>query len=241
MQLEPEDAHYRGLLALRLRVKERRGAISRHRFGDCPSDGLDRDRIRAAADLYASALRSNTRDAMFAHNLAVLNVLLGRYRQAASLLDAAAGEAQDDPLPLITRKVLFERFHDTQAAAISYARAVAISPEIVGSEFFEDLALRAGDNGKPVILGGIRQIEAEIAVTRSPVAEAKLGSLLVSLHRYDAGGRALGGAVAALPNLPEHGSTSERYAGGRLKPSPAKPIIGRALFWILKIRLLGRP
>ncbi|MDR1728345.1 MAG: hypothetical protein LBT74_10560 [Acidobacteriota bacterium] len=206
LRLAPDNAcylAYRGLLRHRMAGATDAAGMVGTGAGAATRGGAsaDREKLRAAADSYEAALRLSPEDGLFHHNLGWLYFLLGDRERALAHLEGAAASRLRDPVYHVSLGIVRERCGEPDAAARDYAEAVALSPGVLGSDFFHQLRGRDARMAEAAVAAAVAGLEAELKATADPVAKARLGGICLDSDP----GRAftlLREAVEALPNLP---------------------------------------
>ena len=157
---------------------------------------------RAAAERaiagYRKAAQLNKFDAQFHHNMAWLYHRLGEDQHALEEFETAVRLDRPNPILHASFGMLLESIGEVNRADDEYSRAIALSPQLIDSRFFEDLKQRSAERTT-----GVLKTSAElVGESKNPILEAKLGRIYAELGKKERAASLLSEALRKLPNLP---------------------------------------
>ena len=169
------------------------------------SDSLDVDqkKLSVAVSHFENAIRINPHDAGFHFNLACLLFLQNRSRIEGSRphFNKALETEPNNIEFMIGYGMIAEYSGDSALAHGLYEKAIRLDPELVESDFFEDLDRRNPFLCKTLIEKAIRNLENKIDSGYNTVFAARLGLLYWTQSNYTSAKNLFTQAVQDLPDL----------------------------------------
>jgi tetratricopeptide (TPR) repeat protein/O-antigen ligase len=227
LRLEPENPYYLGLSALAAGHL----AISPGTNASAPTAAkvISATNLQRSIRAYQQALAQNPWDDSFWHNLGWLHLLNNDPGLAESHFQRATEIDGGTPAYWISLGLLHERLGENQAA-LDYALAIAVSPDVLKSSFSRDLKARNSVLWGAAVEEGLEHLRRRDGNRKSPEILARIGRIYLKLGCNGTAREALNGAVAALPQLsrPWAGLAEIELREGR--PENAEQLLKKALF-----------
>ena len=179
----PDNAYYRsnqGLIYERL-LSRSNGATELFPTTIDP-DSPDMPGLSRAVAAYTDAIKASPNDGCFHHNLGRLYWRMGRYDLAFDSLRKAVAVDPENGAYHVSLGMLYELSGAADEAASEYRSALRVSPAILDSPFFHDLDARDAALAQKAKSGAIADLEARIAESLDPIAEAELGKLYLGAN-----------------------------------------------------------
>jgi tetratricopeptide (TPR) repeat protein len=157
--------------------------------------------IEQAIASYKKALSLNPYDDSYHHNLAWLYFLSKRETEAFDSLKQAITLDNSIPIYHISLGLLYEQSDEIDSALNEYLLAITQSPNILNSQFFEDLQKRNPEYSNNIVPAAIENLEARLKQTNDPISKAKLGKLYLHNGETEKAKYTLEQVIKDLPNL----------------------------------------
>lgn len=201
--LAPENAYYlAGQALLHERMVRSRVPPSQLREAAATLGEGDLAHVRAAAALYRRALELNPNDDGFYHNLGWLCWYLGQPRQAEENLRKAIEIDGTIALYHVSMGLLSEYVREPEQARREYSLALQLSPRLLDSRFFADLARSSPEEAAAISAEAAASLERRLQAGHSPLIKAKLGRLYLDRDSPERAAALLTQAAEDLPSLP---------------------------------------
>jgi tetratricopeptide (TPR) repeat protein len=167
-----------------------------------PADTQTREPIAAAAAEYRRAIALNGRDAVAHHNLAWLEHLLGRDKEARLEWEQAVALDPDTAIFHMSLGFFLEEAGEIDAAQKQYVAAIELAPAILDSPFFARYRKRATGRAEATLQLAINETETRLGNGRDPILEARLGKFYQYRGEMAGAGAMLERAKNELSSLP---------------------------------------
>jgi tetratricopeptide (TPR) repeat protein len=159
----------------------------------------EQDTLLATAESgYKKSLAHTEDDATLWSNLAWIEAFRGETDSAADSFERAIQADPNDVATRVGAGLFYERRALEAKAIEEYAHAVAVSPRIVNSKFFEDLRVRSPDAAKAIVA---RACDLLNTFPASPIHLASLARLHAFLGEVALSHDEYVEVLALLPNL----------------------------------------
>jgi tetratricopeptide (TPR) repeat protein/O-antigen ligase len=158
----------------------------------------ERTRLRAAKEALAAALDRSPHDATFWSNLGWIDSFLHDNQDAEMAFHRAIQSDPYDTPGLISLGLFYERLGHLSESEKLYARAIAVSPRVLRSPFWNQFESRRKELARRIVEDSIEMLLAE---SDSPIREARLGSIYAYIGKFNAARKEYIRAISALPDL----------------------------------------
>jgi tetratricopeptide (TPR) repeat protein len=163
-----------------------------------PLTAAQHDAAERAIMGYQKASQLNPADAQFHHNMAWLYHRLGDDKSAIVEHERAITLDQPNSLLHASFGLLLETRGQVERADREYARALALSPQLIDSRFFEDFKQRSPERSRNVLKAATLSLDQ----SAGPIVKAKLGRIYAALDDKKRASLLITNALQQLPNLP---------------------------------------
>lgn len=148
------------------------------------SSGSKGDTLQLAIQFYKKALQLSPSDAMFKHNLAWLYKFNQLPDSALIYISQAVSLEPNVALYHISNGLLLES-KNIERAFDAYEKAILLSPDIIDSQFFNDLKNRMPQKTDNLLKKASCEFAQILTVQYSSIIDAKNGKLMLSLGNFD--------------------------------------------------------
>jgi tetratricopeptide (TPR) repeat protein len=132
------------------------------------------------------------------HNLAWVHAMAGDLQGATALLAQAVKTVPNDPVYGVSYGLALEKAGNTGAAQAEYARAIALRPSILQSDFFADLLARSSSLARGAEAEARKRLEKN---REDPVAAVRLAEIDVFEGDAEAADALVSPVLSRLPNI----------------------------------------
>ena len=199
IQIEPKQPMFYAAEALAVTQDALGTPTTADLWHSLPAVTREQDTLLATAESgYKKSLAHTEDDATLWSNLAWIEAFRGETDSAADSFERAIQADPNDVATRVGAGLFYERRALEAKAIEEYAHAVAVSPRIVNSKFFEDLRVRSPDAAKAIVA---RACDLLNTFPASPIHLASLARLHAFLGEVALSHDEYVEVLALLPNL----------------------------------------
>jgi len=162
---------------------------------------LKKKELEEAIILYEEALKLNPYDDSYHHNLSWLYFITHNYIKSREHINTAIQIDDKIAVYYITKGRFYEYKNNIPFAFNEYCNAIKLAPDILDSEFFEDIQKRYPVLADSIICSAINYLDSIVSIEYNPIMSAKLGKLYINKNKFNLASLNLEKVTKELPNL----------------------------------------